>query len=117
MKNMKNLRELLPKPDNKVLFDRSKYRSVPQSAGCYVLTNFSEDALYIGKTSDLHRRFQEHLDDSQKTGLTPEGRAFWFFYLQCEDDNLDLLENSWLNDYEIRNGQKPILNKMGTPRS
>ena len=116
MTNVKKITVLRPKPETKVFFELCEYLKVPETSGCYVLTNNSGDILYIGQTDNLHRRFQEHLDDSQKTQLTSEGRVFWFYYLLCEERDLDLLENSWLNVYETYNGHLPILNKRRAPR-
>jgi len=103
--------ELMPSPTERVGFSRSEYRKVPQVSGCYVLATFLSDILYVGRTVNLHDRFQQHLDDPEKTQPTSDGKAIWFYYLPWEESGIEVLENTWLNDYEIHNGRLPILNK------
>lgn len=53
-----NIEQLEPKPTKKVKFSLSAYKKVPKISGCYVLTTFDNNILYIGKTVNLFRRFQ-----------------------------------------------------------
>ena len=108
--------ELVPQPVEKVFFDRKNFREVPQVAGCYVLTTFDGHILYVGQAVNLFDRFQQHLDNPEKTQSTSEGKTFWFYYFPSVE-NLNRLENTWFNDYEIRNGRYPILNKQRPPIS
>ena len=112
-----NITELIPTPTKKVAFRLSEAQRVPPVPGCYVLATFPSDILYIGRTVNLYVRFQQHRDDSDKTKPTLEGGAFWFYYLPWEVNDIDKLENTWLNDYEARNGRLPILNKRRAPVS
>lgn len=84
-------------------------------AGCYVLTSFEDDILYIGLSDNLHNRFQQHLDNPEKTGMTKNGKAVWFYFLEYEVINLEKLERSWLHQYECIHGNLPVLNKFNSP--
>ncbi len=73
--------------------------------------------LYIGLSENLYDRFQQHLDNQEKTSPTKEGKAVWFYYLTYKVDNLPKLERTWLNQFNSNNGRHPILNKMNSPIS
>jgi len=109
------IEELLPKPDNKVHFKLSFYKNVPKISGCYILTTLENDILYIGLSDNLHNRFQQHLDNPEKTQPTPVGKATWFFYLEYDINNLPKLERTWLNQFEAISGELPLLNKVNSP--
>jgi len=109
------IEQLSPSLNNKVLFKLSSYKNVPKISGCYVLTTFDNDILYIGLSDNLHRRFQQHLDNPEKTLPTPEGKAIWFFYLEYDDSILQKLERTWLNQFQTMQGDLPILNKVNSP--
>lgn len=106
---------LLPQPIEKVQFKLSSYKYVPKDCGCYVLTTFDNDILYIGLSDNLLARFKKHLDTLEKTSPTKEGRAVWFYFLKYSANNLTKLERSWLNIYEIEHGELPTLNKVHSP--
>ena len=112
-----NVSELTPKPKIALLFRLSSFRQVPAIAGCYVLTTSGGLILYIGLSENLRVRFQQHLDNPEKTGTTEQGRAFLFHCLDCDNGNLNQLERSWLNQYVVKHGSRPILNKMDSPVS
>jgi len=109
------IEQLLPKPDTKVKFSLSDFKLVPSKSGCYVLTTFEGDILYVGMSVNLYDRFQQHLDSKEKTSPTTQGRACWFYFLQYDDKNLPYLERTWLNQVEIAQGAYPILNKCASP--
>jgi excinuclease UvrABC nuclease subunit len=109
--------ELDPLPTNKLLFKLSSYRSVPQESGCYVLTTFDGEVLYIGLTDNLYRRFHEHLDNPEKTSPTSAGKAIWFYFTCYDNANLQKLERTWLNQCSALYSNLPILNKVNSPIS
>ncbi|MFA5248163.1 MAG: GIY-YIG nuclease family protein [Patescibacteria group bacterium] len=111
------IKELTPQPKNKVQFKLSSFKSVPKSAGCYVLTTFEDDILYMGKSDSLFDRFQQHLENFEKTNPTTEGRAIWFYYAIYDFKNLYKLERTWLKNFEDIHGRLPILNKINSPVS
>jgi GIY-YIG catalytic domain len=108
-----NVSDLTPKPMHRESFNRSKERFVPQAAGCYVLSTFEGVILYIGLTDNLRRRMNDHLDSTEKTGLTKFGRAVFFHWIETPDTNL--IERTWLNMHSYTEGGWPVLNKMASP--
>lgn len=107
--------ELIPKPTDKVLFKLASFKTVPQENGCYVLTTFEDDILYIGLATNLYSRFQQHLENPEKTNPTSEGKAIWFYFSTFDPKNLPKLERTWLNQFMNKHGQLPILNKINSP--
>jgi hypothetical protein len=57
----------------------------------------------------------EHLDSTAKTGETQNGRATMFYWF--ETDDLQKVERTWLNIYELDQGVPPILNRAKSPLS
>lgn len=106
---------LSPSPLHKELFQRRSLRFVPESPGCYVLATFEEDILYLGLANHLRRRLAQHLDTPEKTKPTQQGRAFWFFWFECEE--LHQVERTWMNMHVLEHGTLPILNKLYSPTS
>ena len=111
------IKELSPTPEDKVHFKLSSFKSVPKKTGCYVLTTFENDILYIGLSDNLYDRFQQHLDNPAKTNPTKEGKAIWFYFTVYDPKNLPKLERTWLNHFETMHGRLPILNKVNSPIS
>lgn len=109
--------ELSPQPTDKVHFRLSSFKSVPKETGCYVLTTFDEEILYIGLSDNLFNRFQQHLGNLEKTNPTKEGKAVWFFFTIYNPKNLPKLERTWINHFSARHGRLPILNKVNSPVS
>ena len=105
--------DLIPGPVQYETFRRSRERFVPEKSGCYVLTTFSRDVLYIGLTNNLRRRMNEHLDNPDKTGETTLGRAVLFYWF--ESDELNKIERTWLNIHIQHEGAIPVLNKIYSP--
>lgn len=111
------LEKLIPLPKDKVLFELSSFKSVPKETGCYVLTTFDNDILYIGLSDNLFDRFQQHLDNPEKTNPTKEGKAIWFYFTIYDPKNLPKLERTWINQFAAIHGRLPILNKVNSPVS
>lgn len=110
-----NIEALNPGPDRKETFKRNREKSIPAAPGCYVLTNFVGEVLYIGLANDLRRRFGQHLDNPQKTGPTPLGVAVFFHWREHEEINK--LERTWMNIHQLAEGRLPILNSVYSPTS
>lgn len=108
---------LIPLPKDKVSFKLASYKFVPEVMGCYVLSTFGNDILYIGLSEKLKSRFQQHLENPGKINPTIEGRAIWFYYVTYDPKNLPQLERTWLNQFVALHGRLPILNKVNSPIS
>jgi hypothetical protein len=108
-----NISELNPSPTHREPFEWSKERFVPETPGCYVLTTFEGAILYIGLTDNLRRRMNAHLDSPQKSGLTKNGRAIFFHWLETPDTYK--VERTWLNTHSYTEGSLPLLNRMNSP--
>jgi hypothetical protein len=106
--------QLEPLPSAKFPFKYATYKAIPRVAGCYILTTFSNDILYIGLSTNLYNRFQQHLD-SDKVHITDDGKAVWFHFLEYDASSLQKLERTWLHQYEAIHGNKPIFNKVSSP--
>lgn len=107
--------ELTPLPAKKELFALRSERNIPVDSGCYVLTTFDNEILYIGLASNLRARFRSHLESPEKNSLTELGRATWFSFLLYSPDNLPKLERTWMHKYEGVHGELPALNKVHSP--
>ena len=110
-----NVQLLNPPPTNRENFRRARQPFVPKRAGCYSLVSFQDVVLYVGLTENLSRRFGEHLDDRKKTAKTANGRAFFFYWLEC--DELEKVERTWQNECETVDGNLPILSSIRSPVS
>jgi hypothetical protein len=111
------VKDLIPLPKDKVHFKRSSFKSIPKETGCYVLATFDNDVLYIGLSDNLFNRFQQHLDNPEKTKPTKDGKTIWFYFTIYDPKNLPKLERTWLNQFSSIHGRRPILNKMDSPVS
>jgi len=96
-------------------FRRNREQFVPSRPGCYVLTTFERDVLYIGLTVNLRRRVKEHLNSAAKTKLTAHGRAVLFHW--TETTEIKKIERTWLNIHLLTEGCLPILNSVYSPTS
>lgn len=108
------IEELIPQPKDKTQFKLLSFKSVPKQAGCYVLTTFENDILYIGRSDNLFDRFQQHLDNHEKTNPTKEGKVIWFYFTIYDPKNLPRLERTWINQFVAIHGRLPILNKVNS---
>ena len=84
--------DLYPKLTNRVQFRLSEALRVPESSGCYVLTNINEEVIYIGQSLNLNRRMQQHLDTSRMTKTTSAGLAVWFYYGLLPPEKIEGIE-------------------------
>ncbi len=108
-----NLAELVPAPTQRDAFRRHRERFVPKLPGCYMLTTFAGDIMYVGLAKNLRRRFNQHLDSEQKTAVTDLGRAIFFWWLETGDINK--IERTWMNIHIQHEGTLPLLNKVYSP--
>lgn len=107
------IEKLKPKTEKILEFSYSKQKHVPNSFGCYVISNFNHEILYIGKATSLRNRFTNHLETKEKNKLTPIGKSYWFSYRECSDQfEISRLERGWLNSYELEVGELPYFNKI-----
>lgn len=104
---------LVPKPLQKELFKLHRQKFVTDASGCYALTNFPGDILYLGLASNLRRRFEQHLEAPEKVKPTPLGVAYYFYWLEAVD--LEKLERTWINAHTLVEGKMPHLNKVSSP--
>jgi len=111
------IEQLNPQPTDKVKFDRYllKCKPIPTESGCYILTTSENYILYVGQTGNLYRRFTEHLADPEKTTPTEEGKAFWFYFILYNVNEIGMLETSWAYQFKEIHGRLPIFNKKATP--
>ncbi|MCW5201083.1 GIY-YIG nuclease family protein [Desulfobulbus sp. F4] len=107
--------QLSPCPTIKKLFSYSVSFQLPEVSGCYVITNFSEEILYIGLSKCLKKRFCQHLDSKEKTESGAYGRPSFFNYLLTEERFLEKIERTWMHQFEILHGHLPVLNKVSSP--
>lgn len=110
-----NVAAFVPNPDKSEAFRRSRERFIPDGSGCYALTTFSREVLYVGLATNLRRRFDQHLDSETKTTITTLGKAILFFWLETED--IERVERTWMNTHIQHEGVLPLLNKMFSPLS
>lgn len=104
---------LIPQPTQWEPFSRNKAKFVPGGPGCYVLATFEDHVLYVGLALSLQRRFNDHLDNPEKTKPTAEGRATKFYWVETPDINR--VERTWLNIHVSNEGRYPLLNKVFSP--
>jgi excinuclease UvrABC nuclease subunit len=109
------IKELIPCPVLCESFKRNRERFIPELSGCYALATFENVVLYIGLTKNLRRRMNEHLDSEEKTTLTINGRAVFFYWLEVKEINK--VERTWLNTHLQHEGVLPVLNKVYSPIS
>ena len=107
-----NISDLFPAVSLRQEFTLRDHRFVPARPGCYALSNYQGDILYIGKSKNLSRRMGQHLNNKTKTRPLP----FWFHFLPCEVAELDKIETGWINGFKIRErGNMPYFNKIAPP--
>jgi hypothetical protein len=108
-----NITALVPEPARREAFRRNRERFIPDKPGCYALTNFSKEVMYVGLAKNLRKRFTQHLDSEQKTAVTALGRAILFCWLETEDINK--VERTWMNIHIQHEGALPVLNSVYSP--
>ena len=97
---------------SRVAFSRRSIAFMPPNAGCYCFANIYDDVLYIGRTDNLRRRLEQHLDDSRMTSRTSLGLVSWFYYIELPERDLCVTEQRLVSDYKFREGSLPPLNRM-----
>ncbi|MEJ0025665.1 MAG: GIY-YIG nuclease family protein [Rhizomicrobium sp.] len=108
-----NIEALVPQPSGCEPFKRNRERFVPEKSGCYVLTTFSKEVLYVGLADNLRRRMNDHLDSPTKTDETKLGRAVLFHWIESTDTNK--IERTWMNIHIQNEGVLPVLNRSYSP--
>jgi len=104
---------LNPKPEHSERFSRISGKFISEKSGCYILATNDGTVLYVGLATNLHRRFDQHLDSPEKTRETELGRAVVFHWLETNDINR--VERTWLNIHVHFEGSYPLLNKVYSP--
>ena len=107
--------ELSPAVVERVQFTFRYQKQVPSEPGCYVLTTFDGDVLYVGLSDNLSRRFGQHRGADEKCEVTLLGRAVWFYFLEQPEKEIRRVERSWQNQYSSVHGDLPVLNKVASP--
>ena len=110
-----NVSQLSPMPSEQLVFKLTSVKLLPTVAGCYVLTNFSGEILYVGLTVNLLQRFKQHRDTSEKREPTILGRAHWFYFVTADETEINAIERGWQNQYSVVHGALPVLNKIDSP--
>ena len=96
---------------NRVPFKLSEAVRVHEAPGCYVLSNFNDEVIYIGQSVNLFRRMQEHLNDPRMTAMTRLGFVSWFCYELWGRDEIADIESDMLFNYQQIEGRLPPLNR------
>lgn len=110
-----NISELNPMPTGKVQFGLKSKKLVPIVSGCYALVTFDGFVLYVGLATSLASRFIQHCETKEKCDPTPDGKAFWFYFLEVESKELNRVERTWQQQFFAIHGRRPILNKVDSP--
>lgn len=109
--------EINPQAQEKVVFTFTEYLLIPKLSGCYLLTSFDDTILYIGQTKNLFNRFQQHLNNPQKTQPINKAKVAWFYYKIVAELDINKIERTWMNEYQRQHGILPPLNKIHSPLS
>jgi excinuclease UvrABC nuclease subunit len=112
-----NVSELTPSPVTRVKFSLESAKQLPTVPGCYVLTNFQGEILYVGLTVNLFQRFKQHRDTPEKCLPTASGRAHWFYFVTAGASEINAIERGWQNQYSAVHGTRTVLNKIDSPVS
>lgn len=111
-----NVNALTPTAGAPLSFDYESVRRLSAEPGCYVLTNFTGDVIYIGQAVSLRARLEQHLDAGRHRELTIYGRASLVRVLVLESPlMISTHERGWLNQCELADGMLPPLNKIHAP--
>ena len=106
---------LRPECSNEVEFSETSVLDIPMLPGCYVLSNWSKDILYIGQAKSLRSRIYSHLADFAKISMTAMGKVYWIHYALYDEFSLNRLERGWTQQHENHEGSLPILNRIQPP--
>ena len=86
---------------------------VSMSSGCYALTNVIDEVLYVGETTNLRRRFEQHRGDRRMNGNSTIGVTHWFYFFTCPESELIRIEDGLLSVHKFNTGSLPPLNRKG----
>ncbi len=111
------VKQLFPEVNLRFQFSFKDHKFIPKESGCYVLTSFEDEILYVGLTNNLNSRFAKHRNSREKCQKTSQGTVFWFYYLTCEEREINRVERGWLNQHVELHGALPVLNKVNSPVS
>lgn len=100
-----------PTMQSRVTFSGRSIALTPPVAGCYCFANIYDDILYIGQTTSLQRRLEQHLDDLRMTGVTSLGLVSWLYYVELPNRDLRITEQKLIGDYHFKEGVLPPLNR------
>ena len=107
---------LYPLPAKREVFSWSRHSRIPARPGCYVLTTFGSDVLYVGlSTVSIRDRMGEHLDSDEKRAVGALGAAYWFYYLLRNPREVASIEGGWINQTILETGSRPPFNKVDSP--
>jgi hypothetical protein len=104
---------LIPQPTQVETFKRARERFIPERSGCYALTTFRREVLYVGLAKNLRRRMNNHLDSETKRAVTALGRASLFFWIESAE--IERIERTWMNIHIQQEGGLPLLNSVYSP--
>src|SRR5262249_36878291 len=97
-------------------FAWSHHASVPEEPGCYALTTFAGDVLYVGlATASIQSRMGAHLETAAKRKGGPQGVPFWFYYTVRAASEVGPIERGWMNQAILDDGDMPPLNRVYSP--
>jgi hypothetical protein len=107
---------LVPKPDCHTKFAPSHQVTVPCEPGCYALTTYGGDVLYVGlAATSIRSRIDAHLDNPEKRKGAASGAPFWVHYLQLPSPEVARVERGWMNQAILEDGELPPLNRVASP--
>lgn len=105
--------ELHPLLTNRVQFRFSESIRTPDTSGCYALVSINDDVLYVGQSTNLRERMEQHLGNSRMTQQTSLGLASWFYYGLWQATKIQIIETELLRNFKAIEGHLPPLNRRG----
>ena len=108
--------KLCPLPEQKTEFAWPHCVSVPDQPGCYALTTYGGEVLYVGLASkSIRERMSAHLDSPSKRNGSDNRVPFWFYYRTCGAPEVAAVERGWMNQSILEDGSLPPLNVVYSP--
>ena len=107
--------ELTPPSEAACPFQLSSLKRMHTGPGCYALTNFAGEIIYIGQAANLRSRLLNHFDGPKRDALTSKGRISTVEWRGVDTRGLDSTERGWIGLYALREGELPPLNKQDGP--
>lgn len=99
----------------KEIFSFAHLKKVPSEPGCYFLSTYSQEILYIGSSNNLQRRLKQHLEEGVKVRTTPFGIVYWFYFEICSLEKKKPNERGWINTAILNDGSLPFFNQISPP--